>query len=84
MVTLQEQLSGLNLFESIILVKDMIIGGINAIIHGFSSDNPVAIVALLSILIGIGIKRWKKMKWLEAIIMTILIYGFLRFAGIGN
>jgi len=79
MVTLAEQLSGLNIVDSVILIKDKVIEGINSIISGFSGGNPVAVVVLISILIGIGIKRWKKLKWWESFIIIILIFGFLRW-----
>ena len=84
MVTLSEQLSGLNVFESVVLIKDKIIVGINSIISGFSSGNPVAVVVLISILIGIGIKRWKKLEWGEGIAIMILVFGFLRWIKIGG
>ena len=84
MVTLSEQLSGINFFDGIIQIKDKIIDGINSLIRGFSNENPVAVVLLFSILIGIGIKRWKKLEWIEGIIMMILIFGFFRFMNIGG
>lgn len=84
MVTLTEQLSGLNIVDSIVLVKDKVINGINSVINGFSGGNPIAVVILLSILIGIGIKRWKKLKWGEGIAIMILMFGFLRWIHVGN
>lgn len=84
MVTLTEQLSRLNIFESIILIKDRIVEGINSIINGFSSGNPIAVVFLISILIGIGVKRWKKLKWAEGIVIMILVFGTIRWIGIGG
>jgi len=84
MVTLSEQLSGLNVFESLILLKDKIIDGINSIISGISAENPIAIVVLISILIGIGIKRWKKLELWEGIIMMVLVYATFRWLNIGG
>ena len=84
MVTLSEQLSGLNVFDSLILIKDKIIDGINIIIFGFSSEHPVVAVFLISILLGIGIARWKKLKWWEGVIIVILIFFSLRFVGVGR
>ena len=84
MVTLSEQLSELNAFESLILLKNKVIDAINSIIFGISAENSIAVVVFLSILIGIGIKRWKKLNWWEVAIMTALIFGTLRFINIGG
>ena len=78
------QLSGMTFFEGVASIKDGIIGGINSLLFAFLPDNPTIIVLVFSILIGIGIKRWKKLKWSEGIFLMVLWYGFLRWLGIGG
>ena len=84
MPTIQEQISELDSTETLVIIKDRLVEGINSMINGFSSENPIVVVILISILIGVGIKRWKKLEWSEAIIAMLLIFMSLRFLGIPN
>lgn len=76
-----------NIIESLknglISFKDGIIGAINEILP---ENYEVHFVFFISFVIAVIITRWQepKRKYLYGAVVTLLIYGFLRFAGVGG
>lgn len=79
--TVTEQLKDLSL-DTVINIKDNIIGFINELISGIAPVHPTWFVFTISVLIGIVVKRWQKWDWIPTIFTILLIYFSLRWIGI--
>lgn len=77
-----EQLKNLSL-DTLVNIKNKLVEFINQIITGIASDFSVQFVFLISIIIGIIIKRWQKWDWIPTIITILLVFMSLRYLGIG-
>ena len=75
-----------SLKDGFIGLKDGIIGFINNIITSIAPDYKIQFVFLISLIIGIIITRWQnpKRKYLYGFVVTLVIFGFLRWIGIGS
>jgi len=82
-VPVTEQLKDLSLGTAT-NIKDSIVGLINKIINSFASTYTVEFVFIISVLIAITIKRWKKLNLTETSVITLLIFFALRFLGVGS
>jgi len=82
-IPVTEQLKDLGL-DTLINIKESIVNIINSFINGFAPNNPVEFVFIISVFIGIALKRWKKESWTYFIVSTLMVYWSLRFLGVGS
>ena len=78
-----QQLQDLGL-NTLINIKDKLVEGINEILNGIAPNHTVALVFIISVTIGILLKRWRKEDNTFAVISSLLIFLSLRFLGVGN
>lgn len=72
------------IFDTLINVKESLVGVINEFIFAFTPENPVAFVFIISVLLGITITRWKKESKTYGVVAILLIFFSLRFLKIGG
>jgi len=70
-------------FDTILNIKDALVGFINEILGTIAPNFSVELVFVIAVLLGIVIKRWKKLNTTETILISLLIFFSLRFLGVG-